>query len=528
MKHAITLLKITKFSAACILTAVLMASAIGCGVSKTPEVKGGGGIFRVMLATEPTSLNPDLRTDDSAFNICQNLLNKLVTLDADYRIIPDLAEKWKVSDDGLTYTFYLAKNVRWHDGQPLTSADVKWTYETIASVKGVAQDAASRVTSIDLPNDLTVVMHLKESWAPFLPTIAWYGTFILPKHIYASTDWTTNSANIQPVGTGPFKFSEWVKGDHITLTANLEYFRRGPYLDSVVYYVPKDPSALKQLLVNNEIDYSILRPSYEQIPGFKGTSGINVRTFSHPARYYIGFNLRRQPFDDLRIRQAINMAINRTALVDGALLGYGAPGLGFYTPAVPWAYNTKVQVPGFDLAGAQGLLDQAGLKPNQDGVRLKLSIITSSGSPFKELAQVLKGQLAAVGIEVNVVLVSAAEYTTRVTNNKDFDLALTNGSWGPDPDNLNTRFGSQGANQFMGYASADFDAAIAEGGSKPKIEDRAKAYFRAQEILARDLPLAPLAEYVQIIIARSNVTGLPQVEARGLVTFQDYSLVQLK
>jgi peptide/nickel transport system substrate-binding protein len=109
----------------------------------------------------------------------------------------------------------------------------------------------------------------------------------------------------------------------------------------------------------------------------------------------------------------------------------------------------------------------------------------------------------------------------------DFDLALLNGSWGPDPDNLSFRFGSGGVHQFMGYASPEFDAAIVEGARQTKLLDRAQAYFRAQEILAHDLPLAPLAEYVYILIYRDNVTGLPYVEARGLVSFQDYSLVRV-
>jgi peptide/nickel transport system substrate-binding protein len=253
-----------------------------------------------------------------------------------------------------------------------------------------------------------------------------------------------------------------------------------------------------------------------------------VQTFPHPARFYAGFNLRRRPFDDLRVRQAINMAINRTELVNRALLGYGAPGLGFYTPLIAWAYNAKAQVPAFDAASAERLLDEAGMPRGADGVRLKLALVTLNFSPFKEIAEALKEQLRGVGLEVEVVPLTPADWNKRIFQEHDFDLALTDGTHGPDPDNLDFRFGSKGLYNFTGYASAEFDAAVAEGARPTKSQERAQAYFRAQEILARDLPLAPLTENVQFIITRDNVTGLPQTEARGLVTFNDFSLVRVK
>lgn len=269
-------------------------------------------------------------------------------------------------------------------------------------------------------------------------------------------------------------------------------------------------------------------PPRERIAELRRAPGVRVQTFSHPARYFVGFNLRRPPLDGLRVRQAINMAIDRPALVDQALLGYGAPAVGFYTPAVTWAYNPRAAVPAFDTDGAQRLLDEAGLKRAQDGTRLKLDLLTIEVSPFKDLANALREQLRAVGIEVNVSALTFNDWNRRVYQERDFSLALTNGSHGPDPENLSLRFRSDAPNQFMGYRSPEFDAAVAEGAGRTLAQDRAQAYFRAQEILARDLPLAPLAENVQFIVARDNIVGLPQTEARGLVTFNDFSLVRVK
>ncbi len=510
------------------LLLVLGACAPAIPPTATPQPKGGGGEFRVILTAEPQDLNPDVRSDDPAFIVAQSIFSKLVTLDADYRVIPSLATSWSVSADELTYTFKLKPGVRWHDGQPFTSADVKWTFEAIANQKGRIQDVAARIASIETPDVNTVVMRLKEVWSPFLSTIAWYGSFILPKHIYEGTDWTKNPANQQPVGTGPFKFAEWVKGDHITVAANLDYFYAGPFVDKITYYYPKDANAISDMLLKNQADLTQARPPQARMSDLQQSADVQIRTFSHPARYYLGFNLRRAPFTDLRVRQAINMALDRPALVETGLGGYGAPGLGFYTPAVSWAFNSQAVAPAYDVAAAEALLDQAGLPRKADGTRATFTLVTFEISPFRDVAQAVAPQLAAVGIAVKLNLVPSADFNKVVFEAHDFDLALANGSQGPDPEALNFRYGSSGGYQFMGYSSADFDAAIAEGGRKSDPKERAKAYYRAQEILAKDLPIAPLAEYAQFVVFRKGVTGLPQTEARGLVTFNDYSLVRME
>ncbi|MBI5305909.1 MAG: hypothetical protein HY868_27520 [Chloroflexi bacterium] len=494
----------------------------------TLAVKGGDGEFRVVLFTEPVSLNPNLRSDDGAFSVAQNVYNKLLTLDADYRVIPDLAETWEVSADGLTYTFHLAKNARWHDGKSLTSADVKWTFEALRQSQASGGEAANRILAIETPDAQTVVMRLKQVWSPFIPTLAWYGTFVLPSHVFAGGDWTKNPANDKPIGTGPFKFVEWVKGDHITLAANRDYFKRGPYLDQVTYRVLKDSSTAGDLIARGEADYTLARPAFETIRVLQNAPAVIVKTFLHPARFYAGFNFRRKPFDDLRVRQAVSMALDRPMIVDRAVLGYGIPGEGFYTPAIPWAFDPEARVPDGDIAAAEKLLDQAGLARHANGTRAQWTLLAFNASPFKEIALAMQTDLQRVGIELEPVLLATTDWNARVFTEKNFDLALTNGSQGPDPDNLNYRFGSKSGYQFMGYANPELDAALDEGARLTKLEDRARAYFRAQEILARDLVFLPIMENVQFIIYRADVTGLPQVQARGLVTFQDYSLVRLK
>ncbi|HVR99365.1 MAG TPA: ABC transporter substrate-binding protein [Thermoanaerobaculia bacterium] len=514
-------------SRAALAALLLAASLCGCvgEPSALPQAKGGGGTFRVILAGEPRTLDPNPVTDEMAMWIAPNLFNKLVTFDTDSRVLPDLAESWTVSDGGRTYTFRLRQGVHWHDGEPLTAGDVVWTLTSLAQEPSLVAEALRRIEKVEAPEPRTVVIRLQEPWAPFLPTIAALGTFILPRHRFAGASPHRWRPEDRPIGTGPFQFSEWVPGERITLVANPSFFRTGPYLDRVDYLVRKERAVAA--VASGEADYASLRAAAGELPDPRQLQQIKVLTQPSDARYYCGFNLRRPPLDDPRVREALNRAIDRHDLVREALAGYGIPAFGFYTPAVTWAYNAEARVPGFDPQRAGALLDEAGLRPDARGIRAEWEIIAPDLSPSPDVVRVIAGQLRAVGISLRGVVLPLDRWLERTLESHDFDLALMAGNQGPDPENLNTRFGSAGASQFMGYSSPAFDAAVAAGARTADLAERAKAYFRAQEILSRDLPVAPLAELVRMAVARRNVRGLPQQEARGLVGRNDFSLVRL-
>ncbi len=474
-----------------------------------------GGELRVLLPFEPRSLDPNSTRDEAAVVLASNLFNKLVAFDAESRLYPDLAESWVVGEGGLTYTFKLRRGVHWHDGRPFTAADVRFTFERPAGRSGLAAEAFRRIERIETPDDATVVIRLGEPWAPFLSTLAWYGTFILPRHD------PEGIADGRPVGTGPFRLGAWSPGERLELTANRRYFRPGPWLDRIVYTFGADSGRVPELLLAGSIDYSLVRPPFEAVARLERAPGIRVVLSPADSRTLCAFNLRRPPLADRRVREAINRAIDRQEILDRALHGFGAPAFGFYTPAVGWAYNGGAHVPAYDPARARALLAEAGLRG------LQLDLLALPISPMPETAQVLTRQLAAVGIAVRTVLLPLDQLLERTVGLHDFDLALMGGSQGPDPENLNLRFGSRGRLQFMGYESPRLDASLAEGARTVDLAERARAYFRAQEILAQDLPVAPLFEGVHLAIFRRRVHGLPQVEARGLVPADDYSLVRL-
>lgn len=430
----------------------------------TSKIKGGAGELRVLLSQEPPSLNPDLVNNETGEIIGQNLFSRLVSLDASFRLVPDLASSWEVSRDGLAYTFHLREGVRWHDGAPLTSADVKGTLETLAKAGGAGRDAGEHIDRMDIHDDQTLTIHLKAPWSPFLRVLAYQTTFILPRHIYEGTDWQANPANQKPVGSGPFRFVGWIKGDKIVLAANNKYFDRGPLLDRVIFRFARSPEQAAAAIEHDEVDFLRARPPVDSLARLQTAPGVIVRTFPSTIRIAIGFNLARAPYGDLRVRQALNMAINRAELVAHAMRGYGIPSQGFYTAAVPWAFNSSVRVPDFDPVHANRLLDDAGiLRRGAEGIRLQAELLVPISGALQEIANLVHSQLAAVGIRTKIVTLPSLDWADRVNRARNFDMAMMLETVTPDPVGLEFRYATGAAINFMGYSNPELDAAFAAG-----------------------------------------------------------------
>jgi peptide/nickel transport system substrate-binding protein len=462
-------------------------------------VTGRGGELRVAIPGEPRSFDPDDSRDEIASQIlAPNLYSTLVTLDTDLRLLPDLAESWEVADGGRTYTFHLREGVRWHDGHPFGSGDVRYTLERLKARPSLSHEAVRRISHIETPDEGTVVLRLDQPWAPFLTNLAWGGTFILPRHLGSA------ALETRPVGTGPFRFREWSPGERLVLEASPRFHRPGPFLDRVTYLVAPDSARAVDMLLRGEADYTLTRVGNTLLPRLERARALRVLTSPTSARFYCAFNLRRPPLGDVRVREAINRAIDRGAVVRRALLGYGAPALGFYTPSIAWAYNGEAHVPAFDPGHARELLQEAGVSP-----RAELELVLPTLSPISDMGELLQAQLREVGLGLHLTLLPFAAWLDRVVRQRDFDLTLLAGAHGPDPENLRFRFGSRSPQQILGYASRELDAAVAAGAATLDIDQRARAYFRAQEVLARDLPIAPLAEAVHVAVFHRRVRGLP-------------------
>jgi peptide/nickel transport system substrate-binding protein len=500
------------------------ASALACGPSDASTARPPrAGEFRVLIPGRPSTLNPNVRLDEVTLLLGRSIFSQLLALNEGGRLLPELAESWSVSPDGRVYTFTLRQDVRWHDGVPFSSADVQWTLQTMKKEGYGGKDVLAPVVTIDAPDPATVVITLEHAWAPFAADLAGAGLSILPRHVYQDGDWKTHPANERPVGTGPFKFGRWINADTLALDANEDYFRSGPYVERVVFTVVPAEDISGRLL-RGEADYSVVRPpdiDFETPP-----SPLVARTLPSSSRYYLAFNLRRPPFNDVRVRRAMAMAVDRIEVVSHALRGVGAPAIGWYTPDVEWAYNGHARVPEFNVRKAQRLLDAAGFA--RRGARFIATLVVPNSPHLQAIADVLRSQFAGVGITVAVDEVPTSEWVRRTLTQHDFDLAVVAGQQGPDPDQLRRRFlASTETGAYIGYDAVEFREAVERGARMVSVTDRAAAYHRAQEILARDVPIVPLAESVKVVVHNRRVSGMPQLEARGLVGSFDFSLVKI-
>ena len=496
--------------------------AVGCADPEEPvrDIKGGDGGLRLSLPGEPRSLNPNLfPLDEYTLIVTQNVFSRLVTRASDGTVLPELAERWTESADGQTYTFHLRKDVRFHDGMPLTSEDVRSTFARIGESSNV--EVAQRIGTVDAPDPATVNVHLKAPWAAFIPSIAWYGASILPAHVYGATAWKDNPANRKPIGSGPFKFKSWEPGRRIVLEKNPAFFGQGPYVDELEYLITPTAAEAVRLLVDGHAELALGRPPAAMVRQLGHTPGLRLVMAPSDARTYLAFNVRRAPFDDVRMRRAVNLALDRQALIGNVMNGLGMPAFGFYTPAVAWAYNGAARVPAFEPLEAIRLVRTLHPPP------VTLAFVGPPGAaPMPVSAEIVR-QLTAVGLRVNAVPVPAAAFVDYLRAGEGFDMVVLSGSQGPDPDTMTARFGSTGSMQMMGYSNPELDRVLARGGALADPAARAPLYFRAQEILADDLPIAPLFEPLRIVVYRDRLRGVPDDDARGLVAEYTFNLVRM-
>jgi len=346
----------------------VMLSLSGCenrNESSHPGVKEVlipeyGDTFIESSIGDASTLLPVLASDSASSEINGLIYNGLVRYDKNLQIEGELAESWEISEDNLTITFHLRKGVTWHDGAPFTSADVKFNYQLYIDPKTPTAYAESfkQVTGIETPDPYTFIVHYDKPYAPAL--MSW-AMSIHPRHLLEGKEITKSPLARQPIGTGPYRFSEWVGGEKIVLESNPDYFEGQPYLKRVVYRIIPDISTQFLELQTGSLDYMGLSPlqfdRQTDTPAFRRL--YNKYRYLNFGYTYLGYNLRHPIFQDKRVRQALSYAINKQELIDGVLLGYGKVATGPYKPDT-WVYNNDVPKYKYNPEKARQLLAEAG------------------------------------------------------------------------------------------------------------------------------------------------------------------------
>jgi peptide/nickel transport system substrate-binding protein len=449
---------------------------------------------------EPTILIPMLSGDAASQDIAGLVFNGLVKYDTDLSIIGDLAELWDISRDGLVITFHLRKGVRWTDGKEFTADDVKFGFDTITNknTPTAYSEDFLQVKKAEVLDKYTFRVTYDKPYAPALAS--WGNLVVLPKHLLEGRDLTKTDFGRNPVGMGPYKLTNWVPGQELTLDSNHDYFDGRPYVDRFIYRIIPDTATMFLELQTGGVDMMGLTPiqytKQTESEYFKN----NFRKFRYPqfVYTYMGFNLKSPFFQDGRVRQAIAHAIDKQEIVDVVLFGLGSPATGPYVPHT-WPYNPNVKKYPYDPEKAKKLLLEAGWKDtdgdgvlDKDGRPFEFTIRTNMGNTLRlNTATIIQGELAKIGIKVHIEAIEWSTFVNEFIDKRRFEAVILGWSISPDPDQYDIWYSKKTKEKefnFVSYSNPEVDALLEEGRRTYDIAKRKRAYFRIQEILAEDLP----------------------------------------
>lgn len=465
-----------------------------------------GGSITYGMTGDPVIFNPILYTDSPSGFVINRVYSGLVRANENLEMVGDIAESWTFSDDGLVWTFNLREDVKFHDGTPLTSEDVKFTYEAILhpDYTGIRATNFKSVEKIEAPDPYTVEFHLKE---PFAPLLTYLGFGILPKHIFEQTpikDMKENPANFEPIGSGPYKFVEWVRGQHIILEANEDYYGEGPYIEQVIIKFYQDEQVMLAALEKGDIDYMGSIPP-DDVERVKAEHSDRLDFVEVPANgyTYIGLKQTHPILSDKRVRKALMYGLNRQAIVDDILLGYGTV-MNANIPPVSWAYaEGELEPYEYNPEKAKQLLEEAGWVEGPDGIRVKdgqrlsFTLVTDSGSKqYESIIMLVQEDWEKIGVEMKPEFLEWSVLCSQYLDVAKFEAYMLDWSLGLDPDFyifFHTESGVDAEGNLRGFNDVEFsnpelDELLERGRKEMDQEERRKIYVEAQKIVNDELP----------------------------------------
>lgn len=497
------------------LAGLLALSVLSAGAVAQAQTRGG--TLTAIVQPEPPILMLGLNQQGPTQYVAGKIYQGLLTYDEKLKPLPSLAKAWKVSDDGLTYTFDLQTGVKWHDGKPFSSADVvfsmdKFLRETHPRGRLVINKYIDTITA---PDDNTVVIKLKETFAPFLSIFVVDNMPMVPKHIYEGTDYRNNPANQTPIGTGPFKFGEWKKGSYIKLVRNNDYWKPGmPYLDEIVFRVI--PDAASRAVAFEKGDAQVLRGGdvdNVEVKRLKALPDVEMTTKGWEMYSPLSFmflNQRTAPFDNVKVRQAVMHAINRKFVVDNIFFGLGKVAISPLASTTLF-FEPKVKQYDYSIKKARELIKESGVNVGARTINL---VSFPYGSGWDRLAEYTKQSLEQLGFKVNIVATDAGGWAKRI-GDFDFDLTFNFTYQYGDPAigvarhylSSNIVKGSPFVNN-QGYKNAKVDELLTKGASTIDPAQRQALYTEAQNILVNEVANGFLFEIEYPTFYRKNVKNL--------------------
>ncbi|WP_436640535.1 ABC transporter substrate-binding protein [Microbaculum sp. FT89] len=444
------------------------------------------------LVLEPPHLDPTAGAAAAIDEVVYaNVFEGLTRIDRNGEVKPALAKSWTISEDGLTYTFALNDGVKFHDGSDMTAEDVKFTLDrAMAEDSTNAQKALFEpIEMVEAPDPKTVVITLKRPTGHFLFNLGWGDAVIVAPE-------TADTNKEQPVGTGPFKFVEWVPGDHITIEKNPDYWGNPVALDTATFKIIPDPAAATAAILAEDVDAFAIFPAPEALPQFEADPRFTVVSGSTEGETILSTNNGKPPFDNLKVRQAIAHAIDRQAIIDGAMFGLGTPIGSHFAPHHP-AYVDLTGTYPYDPEKAKALLAEAGFP---DGFEATLKLPPPSYA--RRGGEIIADQLGKVGIKLEIIPVEWAQWLEQAFKGKDYDLTIVSHTE-PMDIGIYAR-----PDYYFDYHNPKFNEVMDKLAAETDTEKRYDLMREAQKILADDAVNGFLFELAKPGVWNAKLEGL--------------------
>lgn len=484
----------------------------GTATAQTPP-----GVLVVAQIAEPKSLDPHAVTAVNDFRILMNVYDGLVRYKpGTLEVEPALATEWTISEDGKTYTFTLREGVTFHDGSPFNSEAVKFNFERMLDESHPQHDTGpfplsfffSAVETIEAPDPQTVVFKLKEPYAPFLSNLAYpTGLIVSPEAVMQhGQDFGRN-----PSGTGPFRFAEWQSNSRVVVEANPDYWDGAPQLQAVVYRPITDANTRVAEMLSGGVDVMVEVPP-DNVANFRDDGAFKVYEQAGPHLWFLILNAKEGPMADKRVRQAVNYAIDKTALVENVLQGTAEVAAGPTPPAFAWAHNDALEPYPHDPEKAKQLLAEAGA----EGASLTF-YVTEGGSGMLDpvaMGAAIQADLAKVGLDVKIETYEWNTFLGKVNPGLEGKADMAEMAWMTnDPDTLpylalrSEAFPDKGGFNSGYYSNPAVDELLEQARRSTDQSERAMFYKEMQEIVHEDAPWAFIANWKQNAVSSAAVGG---------------------
>lgn len=488
VRNALSFISFTSFASSICFTSLFLVLALS---SCSRSVSSEPGVVNFLIESMPTNLDPRIGTDGPSERIDSLLFSSLVELDSHRIPHGDLAESWETPDP-VTYVFHLRSGVKFHDGRPLTSEDVKYTFDSIVdgSVTTPKRGSLRLVKSIEAPDPATVIFHLSEPNGGFLTDICRPAFGVVPAG--AGSD-----AAGHPVGTGPFRFVSAQQDDNIVLQRNPAYFRTPPKIDEVRFRIVPEAvvRALELRKGTADLEMSSLAP--DMIPVLRGQSSLDITEEPGTNYAYVSFNFDDPVLVHREVRQGLALATNREEIIRYLYRGQARLADGPLPPN-SWAHEPDIAHFGFDPQQAEQLLDSAGFprRPEKAGMRIKLTLKTSTDESTRLLGAVLQEQWRKVGVDLELQSMEPATLGSEISRGNFQLYTLRWIGANNDPEFYEFAFSSKRIPPMGGnrghYRNAEVDALLDQARVEGDRGRRRELFGKVEKIVATDLPYLSL------------------------------------